>query len=592
MAWVKIKQEKGKSFPIFPSKRENRVPRRDINKLLKQVVRSQFREEDETKIITLLFDRRLDKKKKTYQIGIRETVLKWMFNHGKFPSAALFDGLFSLDKDLLQMSWGDLTVNYAKRQLSQVLGISSLMQLTWSYICTQQGIHFVRCNELICNLHTLDADYLHTEYVIEDSSFHDSFLSKTIHLKSTTETVSKLEQQVKQLQLEVQQEQRKVQEEQKKEALLRGQLEELKKQSQQTKLNIYGANGQWLMREYIKTTEYVEKPADLTQWISREMWYFQSCDHEKNLLCRDQCFKECDEKYQELLTRENEKFIKSHYGTFTTVGIKLGSHTYHINWQTIPKGVRVSQVNIETKKERILLKKSKFDIWSSIKPGHIVKSDDFEKLANIIGHSHLEGPLKHEVWLTTEKNHNVEQLFLFCNSGLGCLGQSMASWALINRSTVAVTQLQLICNPKLVEAFLIQRRNANSSFCLFGFHGTNKTHPHTIASTGLDPRYSSTASSLFLGAATYVSLSAYYCHLGGYSYKLDAETYQLIVVCFLPGRFYHESHPLSAEATSRRVAPTGKDTVTCITNDTRVWALYERYMAYPMYILTYTVKPD
>ena len=66
-------------------------------------------------------------------------------------------------------------------------------------------------------------------------------------------------------------------------------------------------------------------------------------------------------------------------------------------------------------------------------------------------------------------------------------------------------------------------------------------------------------------------------------------TYQIVLACFIPGRPYHEDAPGSAEACRRRVPPAGYDSTTCITDRTRVWALYERCMVYPMYLVTYTV---
>ena len=224
--------------------------------------------------------------------------------------------------------------------------------------------------------------------------------------------------------------------------------------------------------------------------------------------------------------------------------VRIADHSYSLHWKRNPvpcpsRGdVVITQVNSTTKKVRHLSRRQGCDMWASVDPAaHVLRVGDIEKLIDLVAH---QDKTRVVAWLSTfapsqDEFKQVAHLFLHSNSpaagaavgvagsvaggGGGGLGQSMSEWAATTRSTVQVTAVAFVHNPGLAESFLMQRHNLKhgNNMCLFGFHGTHTTHPHTIALNGLDPRFSNAtvdsktgaiSTNLYLGVAAYVSLSA------------------------------------------------------------------------------------
>lgn len=562
MSFIKIQEQVGKLFPESISK----YKKSDLDKFLRLLNRKKLSIQNYDKACEFLFERKFVQD--TYQVSIRYPVVKWMFSQGISPNV---EKLFEIDKYLLRYVWNNLTLSHVKQLLYEKLLISPLVHLIWKYICISPGIHFIY-NELKCDAHVFDFDFLHAQYAIEDTDLNDSILSTVQLLNGTTKTIEDLKKEEKLNESIIIGQKSEISVLRKEQVQIDEKLTKLK-HLEYIKENAHLASAEWLMKEYVKTTTYVNRPTG-KEW-SNMTWHFQSCDHASKI-CPRACYLPCDEKYQELLNHHDQKFQHLALGPSHTVHYTHNSHAYNIKWCN----GNVSQINIETKKERVLTKLDVYNILPSINMEHIVQKDDIDSLIDHIGDNHNN----ETIWLINDaKNQNIENLFY----------KSMNNWGLRNNSTVKITAIQLCVNTKLIESFLLLRRNTYP-FCLFGFHGTNKTHPHTIVKSGLDPRFSSAGSSLYLGAGSYISLTAEYCQTGGYSHLVSrnadgSSTYQLIVVCFLPGRPYHEDSPASAVAIARRTPPSNFDSVTCITSNTRIWAVYEKCLAYPMYLITYTI---
>ena len=163
-----------------------------------------------------MFDRRYDKKQGTYQVGIRQPVLQWMFEHGVYCEHAHIDHckwkLYALDRELIELAWGDLTVMHVQRLLTRIAVADApcLAMVVWSYLCVQgtnsgggggrgSVLHLVSGNHLECHRHVSDADYLHQNYAVDASGWHDSVLTKVAHFQSTTASMDALDHDLAQL---------------------------------------------------------------------------------------------------------------------------------------------------------------------------------------------------------------------------------------------------------------------------------------------------------------------------------------------------------------------------------------------------------
>lgn len=597
MWWIQIKLES--TIRMRP------LGKKKIAKLMKKF-ESLSSEQVQTKLPHLVFYRELTTF--SYKISLRENVIKWMFNNGIYFTEETFQSLNELDRDFFQIAWSTLAKDIAQEQLYMAVKLPEMIQTVWSYICNSSPnlstFHLLNGNTLDCHSHSSNLDYLLAKYTIEDSNIHGSLLTKTKNWKMTTDALDKLKLDEETLLNKIE----------KQKQMMREQEDKLREYEtkQTTILNkisditsatywnrVMGQPASLCLRESFGMMAHCETPLaeDLNTKWKKVVWCFQSCSGSCAMCSDELCFTECDEKYQELLKDSESLFWKQHSPSSRPFSIQANIHSqdYLIMFETNRTAVlSVVQRNLTTNKERKLKKNVIFDIWSSIVPSiHVVPYSTIQGLINQIGATfptNITNPTERRAWYNdmAPVPPKVEELFWDSKSGRN----SMRSWCRENKKNIVLSKLQCACNPGLVELFLFQQRNLSSSLCLFGFHGTSKTHSDTVVLAGVDPRYSQ--SNLFLGQGAYVSQSSYYCHVGNYSHLVRREAngsnvYELLIVCFLPGKPYHESKPTSPEASQRRIAPPGSDSVTCITNETRIWALYDRSMLFPLYKLTYTV---
>ena len=332
------------------------------------------------------------------------------------------------------------------------------------------------------------------------------------------------------------------------------------------------------LRRFVETVPFSDAP-DAAAWTKHD-WHFQSCGHdfESGEACRgrDACWSACPAELSALL------------GTSQLFSYKMDGHPYHA--MRTPLGDVVQQ-NTKTKRKRWMVKRVVIDLCKSLQPGQVATPDHISFLVATVGATADTGPHSRIAWLETRHDCDMDVRELFIASATEG-GASMRSWARESKKTVAIQSVGWVRSPVLAEAFLVTRAHASSSLCLLGFHGTFTTPPSTvILGGGLDPRFSgSDPKKLFLGFAGYMSMTPHYCHTKGFVHECADGSFQVLLVCFLPGKPYHEAEPASVVASARRVPPPGFDTVTCVTQDTRVWAIYERQRAYPLAVLTYTVS--
>lgn len=585
MLSITIEDTENKKFPNIEIKRKG------INqKTLKKLHNNEF--DIHVNPFDYLFTRKYTyvNDRDIYSVELSMPVLKCMFHHSKLPSVDEYDSLFSLDQHIFMIAYGELVVNHVKSQIqNQVSSIDSLVKLIFSYTCQHvvDSFHLIKNhNQLECEHHVKNFDYLHNDYSIIQSNLNESILTRSYTpFKSANEALVREEKDAKEklnlVNFQLQSSKRKLSE-------LNGQIDK----TVLTYNEIYISSTTKLLQETMRMTMYSDSPSSEqlnTNWKTVN-WYYQSCDHDARYAfatCFEACFTRCDSEYEKELTTQDYTYMRT--GFNKVVEYKSSSKKYIIKFMPtseLKEGYITTQKNINTEKVRVLRKKYQTDIWNSIKKFHIVQPSHFSKLIDTLeAYPPVNGA-------QTYLQHTSDELIkdLFYNSSTKTSGKSMKWYSETKNCNLVIQKLEFVMNSCLIEKFLTCRKQSSSSMCLFGFHGTRATHPHTVISNGLDPRYSSNPTGLFLGQAAYISLSAYYCHVNNYSYRTaDPNTYQLIVVCFLPGIPYHEDSPSSRIASSRRIAPESKDTVTCIADDTRIWALYDNITAYPMYLLTYTI---
>ena len=138
---------------------------------------------------------------------------------------------------------------------------------------------------------------------------------------------------------------------------------------------------------------------------------------------------------------------------------------------------------------------------------------------------------------------------------------------------------------------LIKKKNQGTAQELDLFHGTGSNPPHCIytGEEGFDMRFSAQG---MWGTGNYFAVNANYSH--DYAYRIG-RSYQMFLVKVLVGASYScQSNPslrMPPEKPSKTTALFGierYDSVSGVTNGSKVYIIYDNLKAYPFYLITYT----
>lgn len=158
-----------------------------------------------------------------------------------------------------------------------------------------------------------------------------------------------------------------------------------------------------------------------------------------------------------------------------------------------------------------------------------------------------------------------------------------------------VTDIQRIQNKWLYRKYAVQRhliKEKNGPTCVNEkelFHATRSTSPSLIwqGEDGFDMRHSSDG---MWGRGTYFASEASYSHLGYFHYNTERKTFQLFLAHVLTGDSISlppnrniKMPPLKRWSTIRY------DSVNGVTQGCLVYILYKLDMAYPTYLINYTI---
>jgi len=183
-----------------------------------------------------------------------------------------------------------------------------------------------------------------------------------------------------------------------------------------------------------------------------------------------------------------------------------------------------------------------------------------------------------------------------------CVRPGSAEWDHVQRSFkrslrgAQVTDIQRVQNKWLYRKYAIQRhliKDKNGPTCINEkelFHGTRHTSPDVIwrGEDGFDMRYSADG---MWGRGTYFASEASYCHQGFVHYDPQAKQYQLFLAHVLTG----DSISLPPDRNIKMPPPKRGsniryDSVNGVTNGCTVYILYKLDMAYPAYLINYTIN--
>lgn len=585
---------------------------------------------------TLVFSR--SRSSSTYSVSIVLPVMELMFDRKRYLHKDV--NRFELDTELFKLVWSQIYLTRLFRLLNTYL-LRDFTRIVWSYLCpganadandTSVGstrYYFIEGYELNCCKYVHDLDYLNQNYNIVKSSFDLSLFQSPQQLINSSKKLTTLKNKVKVLKCT-----EKLLENSQRAKRLKysNEITNLDKTAQLLRKGIYDqVHYEWLVKEYYKSCyaeSYRENKLN-EAYASISQWLVQACSHvDSHKDCWPKCYKLCDSEYCRIVEKHHQLYrkqcddqdIATESRQYST-GINLNNHQYSIVWTH--KSSAPVQINLETKRTRYLARQEGnlykdltinyatgedlTRIFDCISPGLMNGVDDNNDNINF-----TISPIFKDKDSSYER---ITQLFLDSKNELS---QSMRDHFDLSKDPKALIfeRIEVCHNSKLAEAFALQRKNSENNFCLLGFHGSNS--PFDIMSSGLDPRFSNRGS---LGYGSYISTTAHYCHCGGYSHQLgidnvdvnpnpnsnsnlndhvnaeaNVETeakykhYEVFLVCFLPGKTYFEYKPNSHGASERRIAPKGFTSVCGISNNTRIWAMYERCDVYPLYRIIYKVK--
>ena len=121
------------------------------------------------------------------------------------------------------------------------------------------------------------------------------------------------------------------------------------------------------------------------------------------------------------------------------------------------------------------------------------------------------------------------------------------------------------------------------------FHGTRHTNPDAIwkGEDGFDMRHSADG---MWGRGTYFASEASYCHQGFVHYNSQRQQFQLFLAHVLTGDSITLPPNRSIKMPPPKRGSTIRyDSVNGVTNGCTVYILYKLDMAYPAYLITYTI---
>ena len=164
-----------------------------------------------------------------------------------------------------------------------------------------------------------------------------------------------------------------------------------------------------------------------------------------------------------------------------------------------------------------------------------------------------------------------------------------------------IYKIERIQNLWLWEAFGVQMnlmyaKNDGKLNERFLFHGTRKVSPKAIYASkqGFDPRCS--RQGCLLGEGTYFADRLEYSH--NYAHQLPNGKFQMFLARVITGiscTYKREDRSLKAPPLKERYGDGSSkvskryDSTTTVTKDSRIYAVYELYRAYPEYLITYIV---
>lgn len=173
----------------------------------------------------------------------------------------------------------------------------------------------------------------------------------------------------------------------------------------------------------------------------------------------------------------------------------------------------------------------------------------------------------------------------------------VVSWVRITLPSITVTRLDRVQNCTLWERYELEgrqmlERNSGVTNEMFLFHGTTKTDPYEIASSGsgIDFRYSTRDRKLMWGNGAYFAVNASYS--SQYAYNQSDRTKQMMIVSVLTGRAYDFGKNTKPDLTRPPEIAPGRlyDTVKGFSAQSDIYVVYDHCKSCPAYIITYTKK--